>query len=275
MVSLLSLSAHNLVQPRAHGIGEDAGEPAGNYGALRSPVLRLPTEAVLRDGSRTEEREERNGHRGRDRRVVAAGVDAPDVGTEERGEQHHEPHRRDRERRPHVSSLEPPRPPRGARGLVRDGCHGVPPPCRPNGPTSGATVDPATPGSPLPGTTVSGGRLRPAAAERRRMPPDPRCGFSAVRVCGWIHLGYGHPRRPGRMRPSSVDGMRRPIPVRRDVAIALLSAWLASWAAEEQALRSAAWDHALTPVEMRHHLDVLKAERESVRALLAPESSSA
>ena len=68
--------------------------------------------------------------------------------------------------------------------------------------------------------------------------------------------------------------MRRTVTIRRDVAIALLGAWLASWAAEEHALRAAAFDHALSPAEMRRHLDAIKAERESVRELLALERTS-
>jgi hypothetical protein len=54
----------------------------------------------------------------------------------------------------------------------------------------------------------------------------------------------------------------------REVSLALLAAWLASWAAEERALSCAARDHMLTPVEVREHLDHIRDEREQVRALL-------
>ena len=49
----------------------------------------------------------------------------------------------------------------------------------------------------------------------------------------------------------------------------LLAAWLASWAAEEDALQSAARDHMLSPGAVRRHLAVMHAERDRVRSLLA------
>jgi hypothetical protein len=56
--------------------------------------------------------------------------------------------------------------------------------------------------------------------------------------------------------------------VKREVAIRLLAAWLASWAAEEHALQSAARDHMLSPAAIRTHLETIKAERDEVRSLL-------
>jgi hypothetical protein len=57
--------------------------------------------------------------------------------------------------------------------------------------------------------------------------------------------------------------------VKREPAIALTAAWLASWAAEEHALQAAARDHMLSPVAVHEHLNVMRAEHEQVRSLLA------
>ena len=68
--------------------------------------------------------------------------------------------------------------------------------------------------------------------------------------------------------------MRRRTAVKREVAIALLAAWLASWAAEEHALQAAARDHSMSPVAVRRHLEAIHEEREHVRDLLTPSPSS-
>jgi hypothetical protein len=54
-----------------------------------------------------------------------------------------------------------------------------------------------------------------------------------------------------------------------ELAIALLAAWLTSWAAEEHALQAAARDHMLSRAIVHRHLDSIRAEREQVRGLLA------
>jgi hypothetical protein len=56
--------------------------------------------------------------------------------------------------------------------------------------------------------------------------------------------------------------------LRPEVAVTLLGAWLASWAAEEHALHAAERDHMLSPAVVHQHLDTIRAEREQVRSLL-------
>jgi hypothetical protein len=57
--------------------------------------------------------------------------------------------------------------------------------------------------------------------------------------------------------------------VKRELAIALTAAWLASWAAEEHALQAAARDHMLSPVAVHERLIAMRAEQEQVRSLLS------
>jgi hypothetical protein len=57
--------------------------------------------------------------------------------------------------------------------------------------------------------------------------------------------------------------------IRQDVAIRLLAAWFASWAAEEHALQAAARDHMLPPAAVQQHLETIRAERARVGALLS------
>jgi hypothetical protein len=54
----------------------------------------------------------------------------------------------------------------------------------------------------------------------------------------------------------------------RELAVTLLAAWLASWAAEEHALHAAARDHMVSSAFVHRHLDTIRTEREQVRALL-------
>jgi hypothetical protein len=57
--------------------------------------------------------------------------------------------------------------------------------------------------------------------------------------------------------------------IKREVAIALVAAWSASWAAEEQALQAATRGRMLSPTVVQRHLEVLRDERARVGALLS------
>ena len=68
--------------------------------------------------------------------------------------------------------------------------------------------------------------------------------------------------------PSYVRRMT-PLAIRPAVAAALAARWFASWAAEEHALQAAARDRMLSPSTVQRHLEVIRAERARVGALLS------
>ncbi len=94
------------------------------------------------------------------------------------------------------------------------------------------------------------------------------CAFTTPLLPGQSPSDCGNlPRCVDRRRPS-VEAMSR-ITVRREVATALLAAWLACWAAEEHALQAAARDHSMSPAAVERHLQTVRSERAQVRALLS------
>jgi hypothetical protein len=54
----------------------------------------------------------------------------------------------------------------------------------------------------------------------------------------------------------------------RELALSLLAAWLASWAAEERALDLAALAQLMPPAAIGRHLAKIKREREQLGRLL-------
>jgi hypothetical protein len=54
----------------------------------------------------------------------------------------------------------------------------------------------------------------------------------------------------------------------RELAVSLLAAWLASWAAEERALAAAAVANLMPPSAIGSHRALLKREREQLVPLL-------
>lgn len=54
----------------------------------------------------------------------------------------------------------------------------------------------------------------------------------------------------------------------REVAVSLLEAWLACWAAEERALDAAARARLMAPAAIGSHLAQIRHEREQLRPLL-------